>query len=183
MLALAFLSLALGAPATPAAAENPMYICWHDLPIGTAVTTRTATTIAGKLQPGGDVKTMRLVARTPKKVVVEETLTSFLNGEKIAGDPERIDYPRALAAGLGKRPAPDGKTSGEEEVEVLGKTYMTRWSETKSQTEAGPATTRTWFSDAMPGQIVRSVTTVPAVKKEVTIEVIELKIPGEPGAR
>jgi hypothetical protein len=156
-----------------------MYTCWNDLPIGTAVTTRTATTIAGSPLPGGDVKTMRLVARTDKKVVVEETLTSFLNGEKIVGDPERIDYPRALPAGLGKRPVADGKTSGEEEVEVLGKTYKTRWSETKSQTEAGPATTRTWVSDTMPGQIVRSVTIVPAVKKEVSIEVIELEIPGE----
>lgn len=178
----------LGVPApigvVVSADENPMYTSWASYPVGTTVKTRTSTTIKGQTLPGGDIKKIRLVSKTEERVVLEEVLTTVLDGETIENDPERIVYKRALPPGIKPGALKSGRSSeeeGEEEIEVLGKTYATRWTETKAQTEAGPSFTRTWTSVKMPGQIVRSVTRIPSIQKVVTIEVEELTIPGEEG--
>ena len=63
------------------------------------------------------------------------------------------------------------------DVEVLGKKYPCKWHKSSGTTDAGPLTTTTWVSVDMPGEIVKSVSLVPAVEETTTIEVTAVTIP------
>ena len=92
-------------------------------------------------------------------------------GEVPAGM-KRISCPTRYMVILGRTYA-----DGTETITVRGKQYSTRWYKAKGRVEAGETDTQTWYCDDVPGGLVRSVHRIPAIKKTVTTELVEVRRP------
>lgn len=60
---------------------------------------------------------------------------------------------------------------------VAGKSYRTKWTKTKGQSEAGEIVGQVWTADDMPGRLVKSVGRTPAIGETTTIEVVAVSLP------
>lgn len=161
--------------------EHPAWVNWSKFPVGTRVTMRSVTKIKGMVTATVDTTTL-LTKKDDKAVVIRKSFA-------VAGEPKPNpeDYvettiKRYFPLLPGADPAKVGKPAGSDEngsgkIELLGKTYETEWYESRATTEAGPATTRTWISLEIPGQIVRSVTEVKAAGKSTVEEVVAIDLP------
>lgn len=181
-LALLVAAAALAAPSIIAAAEveNPTYASWSKYKVGTTVVHRAVT---GEGRGAIETKTTStLIELTDAKAVVEQVVVSDATGSKVESAPQRFTHRQTFPLLPGVKKEDIGKPSGaidrgEEALDVAGKSYKSRWYDTKGQTEAGPSITRTWLSDDVPGRLVKAVTKVPAAKKVTTMELVEIKSP------
>ncbi|MBI1323590.1 hypothetical protein GC170_10450 [bacterium] len=161
--------------------EHPAWVNWSKFPVGTRVTMRSVTKIKGMVSSTVETTTV-LMKKDDKAVVIRKSFA-------VAGEPKpnpddfvettiKRYFPLLPGADPSKVGKPAGiAEAGTEKFDLLGKTYETEWYESRATTEAGPATTRTWISQEMPGQIVRSLTEVKAAGKSTVDEVIEIDLP------
>ena len=56
-------------------------------------------------------------------------------------------------------------------------TFDAVWYDVRGTTEAGPSITRTWFSEEVPGKVLRSETRVEGSDKLTTLELVEFEKP------
>ena len=163
--------------------DNPVYRNWQDFPVGSQVTYRSVTTV------GEDVSkqeyTLTLKSKDKNKIVIERQLTAFLpDGVQQIFPAMTSQNQRKFRLPKGVDPPnpdkPNGVTEqGEEELEWLGRKLKTKWFKAKMRVEAGEMFTHSWSSSAIPGGLVKAVNETPATKSVNTVELIELKIPGE----
>lgn len=161
--------------------EHPAWVNWSKFPVGTRVTMRSVTKIKGMVSSTVETTTI-LTQKNDKAVVIRKSFA-------VAGEPKPNpdDYvettiKRYFPLLPGADPSKVGKPAavaeaGAAKIDLLGKTYEAEWYESRATTEAGPATTRTWISHEMPGQIVRSVTEVKAAGKSTVEEVVAIDLP------
>lgn len=180
LLSLAFL-LNFAALTSADQIEHPAWVNWSKFPVGTRVTMRSVTKIKGTVIATVETTTV-LSKKDDKAVVIRKSFA-------VAGEPKPNpdDYvettiKRYFPLLPGADPAKVGKPAsiaeaGTGKIDLLGKTYETEWYESRATTEAGPATTRTWISKEMPGQIVRSVSEVKAAGKSTIDEVVAIDLP------
>jgi hypothetical protein len=175
-------SVAPPVPLDPARrAENPQYARWAKFRPGTTVVVREVTTTPTFTTD--TTATYRLDELTDEIAVVSA------GGEIKAPDGTVHDNPTIALRHARWIPLPEGKAAadvgkpegtfaeGEQTITVGGKEYKTRWYKSKGRVEAGETETQTWYSDAVPGGLVRSVHRIPASNKAITAELVEVKLP------
>lgn len=176
----AALALALLAPAARGQmVEAPIYSSWSNFEPGTTVTLRTVTESQGSRLES--TTTQKLVSIDDTQAVVEQVYRAG-SGDSAEESTLKLRHRRWFPLPPGMTKEDVGKPSnplaeGGETIELAGRVFEARWYETKDQTEAGPAITRTWYSDEVPGQLLRAVTRVDAAKKTTTIELLEISTP------
>ncbi len=180
VLTLCFVLFSASSPAADRI-DHPAWVNWSKFPVGTRVTMRSVTKIKGIVSSTVETTTV-LTRKNDNAVVIRKSFA-------VAGEPKPNpdDYvettiKRHFPLLPGADPAKVGKPAGIAEagtgrIDLLGETYETEWYESRATTEAGPATTRTWISHTMPGQVVRSVTEVKAAGKSTIEEVIAIELP------
>lgn len=161
-------------------ADHPIYLSWARCEPGTTLKIRTET--RSELGTIESTSVYKLVGKTDDQVDVEVVVTSEQSGEQSVSQPQVFNYKRKFPLLPGVKAEDLGKPrnaidQGKEVIEAAGQQFETVWYDSKSQTEAGEAITRTWMSEEMPGRLVKAVTRVPAVNKVTTIEVTELTTP------
>ncbi len=156
--------------------ENPQYTQWAAFPPGTAVTHKSVTAEAGHPAVTTTTTTYKLVEVAADGLTVEMTArTVRYDGTVTDNPPERFRNPKWVTAPPARPLA--AQDQGEETVTAAGKSYSTKWSKTKIQSEAGEMLGQVWTADGMPGQIVKSVVRIPAIGKTTTIEVVAVVRP------
>lgn len=170
-------------PALPLTAdqrvENPSYTRWATAAPGTVVTFDASTDVGGVVTRGG--YTQRLVSRSDAAAEVEAQDVNPADG-KPAGVSQTLKQLRWMGKPGGKDDADPARPAGtyavgEESITVKGKKYQTKWYKFKGHVEAGETDTQTWYSNEVPGGLVKSVHAIPAIKKTVTTELAEVKTP------
>jgi len=177
---------AVDAPALAASAElveDLTYKQWQSFPKGTTVVRRT-TTHSGKVsRQTVSHTTLKLLDKTDDVIVIEEqTHTVRSTGEKVQNEPMTFRYSRKIPLPPNIRKEDWGKPQGvqqegEEELEVLGKTYRCRYFKYTSPTEAGEMQTTIWISSEIPGGLVKSYSYIPNADETTTIELTQITIP------
>lgn len=178
---IALLAAAMTCPPSVAEeVESPLFKSWARTKPGTSITLKMTTDSAsGRIE----TKTRYTLAKLDREMaIVELVSTSGATGEAADESPQEIKIRRMFPVLPGVKKEEIGKPSGaiakgEETITIAGKEYKAQWYDTKGMTEAGESITRTWISDEVPGLVLKAVTRVPKIKKETTIELVELKAP------
>ena len=162
--------------------EAPLYTNWSRFPVGTVVTLRTMTETEQGNETEESFTTQRLVLVDEKKLEVEQVFLETTGASPTEETSQTLTHRRWFPLLGGMKKEDIGKPSGaiaqgEETIELAGETFETQWYDLKSQTEAGPALTRTWISDKVPGKVVKAVTRVEASNKTITIELVKITKP------
>ncbi|MFM7920432.1 MAG: hypothetical protein ACKPJJ_09405 [Planctomycetaceae bacterium] len=157
--------------------ENPVYARWKNHPVGTEVRYRQHT------QAQGVDERRLMVYRLTEKTADQLTVEIRTRQEGAAESDETVQMqtakrlfrlpPGVTAKQFGK---PAGrKAEGQEELEILGRRLQASWTLSEVRVEAGVTETKTWVSDQIPGGLVRSISTTPAVRSKTTMELLELR--------
>jgi hypothetical protein len=162
---------------------NPEFDNWNKFPIGTTVIRKMVTD--STRTEGKTVSTfvIKLVSKKEDQLVVEnQSTTEYADGRVIKNPPisNQIRKIVVLPEGIDKSSwGKPSKNATEEKVTVLGQSYPCYKTQSTGTTDAGKYVQNVWFSDEMPGRLVKSHTVVAAVDETTTIEIIELNIPKE----
>lgn len=162
---------------------NPEFENWNKYPVGTTVIRKMVTD--STRTEGKTVSTfvIKLVSKTEDQLVVEnQSTTEYADGRVIKNPPisNQIRKMVILPEGIDKSSwGKPSKNATEEKVTVLGQSYPCYKTQSTGTTDAGKYVQNVWFSDEMPGRLVKSHTVVAAVDETTTIEIIELNIPKE----
>jgi len=162
--------------------DNPQYEHWSQFKPGTYVVTRSKQVAAGQTTET-EVKT-ELKSVSKEKVVLEMTSVTKMQGQEIAMPPQTFEHPAKYEKPeLPEGEAEDAETEkpktkeGEEKIEVAGKKMDTKWYEVVSDNEGFKTHSKSWMSEDMPGQVVKSVTEmVGEMPMNVETRVIEFKV-------
>jgi hypothetical protein len=178
-LIVAIASVALtGTTALGQMVEAPVYTSWSKVPVGTTITLRTIIE-SNDGQTAESTTTQRLVSKGEKEVVVEQ-LRLAADGEEII---QTFKHRRLFPLLGGMKPEDIGKpkdalAQGEETLEIAGKPFEATWYDQRSQTEAGPAITRSWIADDVPGRLLKAVTRLEQGKTSTTtIDLVKIETP------
>src|SRR5262245_20661655 len=161
--------------------ENPRYRQWSAHKPGTTVVVREKTdTPAYKTET---TSTFKLKKIDDDRAVVEVTSEIVApDGTRSPTEPQELSYARWIAAPTERakkdvtRP-PGTVEERNEPITVLGREYQATWYKSKGRVEAGETITETWIVDDIPGGLARSVHSIPAAKKTITTELVEIKNP------
>lgn len=163
--------------------ENPLYTTWAKFPVGARVVQRSVTETKGIDEKTVSTITYQLVEVTADRLVVEmQATTKRYDGVETVNPAERLVNHRWSTLPPGVTPAEKGKPagvteSGEGTITVGGKEYSAKWYKGTGQNEGGKVFTQTWTSESVPGQLVKSVMTMPGTGKSTTIELVDVTIP------
>ncbi len=135
------------------------YVNWSHFPMGTSVT------LARETKSDVDkviVTTIsRLAEKTDNKVVIETQITVDRGSEPLKNPPMRIEYPAnfrlppKMDAGQFALPAQNAEATGEESIQFDGKDYQAVVYSWTGSSEAGPTKNKMWFSNEIPGRVLR----------------------------
>jgi len=176
--AILFLGLALSSAQSLAQKlESPVYKSWSQFPVGTEITIRSITEAKG--QSIQTTTTINLIKITDDAITLESVTVSNATGFEIEEPPQTYKVGRYFRPRGGSNPgrSKNPTDEGEEEIEIAGSVYRATWYDTEGKTEAGPSYGRNWYSDEVPGRLLKSVIRVPAADKTTTVELIEIKKP------
>lgn len=166
--------------------ENPQYASWAKFPPGTLIVQRTTSETEGVEGKTVTTLTTKLIEVAPEFVKLESQSSSRrFDGHEETNPPGTFKVPRLLVLPTGMKKEDFGKPAGakeqgEEAVAVAGREYKARWYTGKDRNEGGEVSVKTWVSDEVPGTLLKSVSRTTGVKKLVTIELVEFKVPGAP---
>lgn len=169
---LLLLIVAQGAMVWGEAAENPSYTQWAAFKVGTETHYKQVSDIMGNKNEAEIV--YRLVELTPEKAIVEMQTSMTLMGNKVPSAPVRLEHPArvdaaaAPAAAPADAPKPDTK-KGSEDVTVSGTTYTCTTMETTIDQAGSVMKSVIWFSDKIPGGLVKSETNMEKPMKSLTV--------------
>lgn len=174
-----------GEPALPPgpAILNRDFANWSRFPIGTTVKIKSITE-RGPLHVTS-IDTLKLVEKSEDEIVVERQNTTERNDGSLGAvnPPERRTYRKSfnLPPGMSEadfaKPSLIAKSVGKETVEILGKKYDADVFSWADQTEAGPLDIRLWWSDEMPGRLLKQTMKLVKGDKTTNHSVIELTVP------
>ena len=160
---------------------------WNQYKPGTWTHTRTTSVTDA---PGMKIEamvesrtTLKEVSAAESTVEVETTTTSKMNGVETKLPPQsnimKIPNPVAGAVAPAASPAPgaQGAAQGEETVTVGGKSYKCKTSKLSTPAGGATVTAKTWFSDTVPGALVKSESTTEGETKSTIItELVDFEI-------
>lgn len=162
--------------------DNPQYEHWSQFKPGTYVVTRSKQVAAGQTTET-EVKT-ELKSVSKEKVVLEMTSVTKMQGQEIAMPPQTFEHPAEYEkpeSPESEAEAPESvkpKTKeGEEKIEIAGKKMDTKWYEVVSDNDGIKTHSKSWMSDDMPGQVVKSVTKMAGeMPMNVETQVVDFKV-------
>lgn len=177
LLAIAVVGM-LGATAFAEQIDNPQYTAWAKFKAGTTVTTKSETSMkmAGNENKTSTTMTTKLSEITPTEATVETTMESNgtstpLPARKI---PAKIDKPADNTAAAPKADVKEGT----DKVEVAGKSYNAKTTETTSEANGNKTVSKTWMSDEIPGGMAKmESSTSGAMEMKTTMTVTDIKTP------
>lgn len=159
--------------------ENPLYTTWAKFKPGTSITYQMDTAFGAQSTSAKQVQTLKSVS--DDKVVVEMQSVVEAAGQTIKTPAVPLEYLAKVPQGqIDPKFNPDGNPAldvkkGTETIEVAGKSLKCEWIEAKGKTPQGEVETKTWFSDEVPGRLVKSVTGLKAVNSTTTMTLVEFK--------
>jgi hypothetical protein len=158
--------------------ENPSYRQWSKFAVGTNVVQKTVTEVIGKPEKTVTTTTYILQEKSDSAVVVEwKTHTIRYDGFVTDNPPDRLTMTRYFELPPGATEPKVVPPGAEEDVILNGQTYHCRKVLAKDRNEAGEVNAETWYSDAVPGGLVRSISDTPAIGKRTTIELTSIQLP------
>jgi len=177
--------LALGGEADTEKVDNPQYKSWAAYKPGTMVKQQ----MTSKMTMGGqETETKTTMTSTLKKLTAEKAVLAIVvevnvGGKKMTQPAREQEVPAKVDKKATTQPAaPAGtkmtkKGEGDEEITVGGKKYKTHWVEWHMVSDRAEMTSKTWTTDAVPGQMVKMTSdmTKPMAVK-TTSEMVELKL-------
>jgi hypothetical protein len=156
---------------------HPEYANWNRFPVGVEVTRYRVVS-----NPNGEVQVttvLKLSEKSEQHVDVVSQVNVVRTGEQLQENPpETTRFPASFALPKGlteeyfQLPSIKAKKTGEESMDVHGKTVKAEVFEWTESNETGPMTIKLWRSDEVPGRIVRQEMLIEASQTK-TIE--ELK--------
>lgn len=161
---------------------NPLFTYWKNFKPGSSATHVETTTLTGqdkKLAPDGtDVKevTYKLVKVTDESVVVDTIVVEHLFLRTVEQPATRTTFPaKVKKSHLAAAKESVGAEVGAATIELNGKSYECKT--LMGTTQAGKETVekKLWFSETIPGGIVKEETTTTLGKKLDSAVTIELK--------
>jgi hypothetical protein len=154
-------------------ADNPVYKDWSPFKPGSFVTYKAATDAAGVTTEAEMTYTLKEV--TPEKVVLEIKMVTIAAGMKVETPGELMEFP-AKGEGddvmvgdidmTGMVDVTEVKTDaqtveeGEEELEINGQKITTQRLKVITEDAGSKVTATLWYSDDIPGRMVKSLTEV-----------------------
>ncbi len=171
--------LGLAATATAQTVDNPMYQWWAAWREGASITLQSETVLDGK-SLGSQKITQTLKKLSADKAVIDILTEVTMGGRTIRSGPNSVEFlarfPRIDPKEVPKTDPKDkgpkvNVTKGRETLTVSGKKLACEW----MQTEVGGTVTKAWYSDDVPGRLVKSVMTAPASKLTATTQLIQWK--------
>jgi len=161
---------------------NPEYVNWSQFKPGTVVT-RKAVTISGGITVHGFEKST-LIELNPESMVVERQKTTerMDTGEKKVNEPARrtvmaqFSPPESIKPEKFALPSLAAKFVRDEAVEILGKKYQAKVYEWSESTDSEPLFITVWFSDEVPGRILKQNITVKSNSLSTTDEIISIDL-------
>lgn len=153
--------------------ENDLYKHWARFKPGSYCKMKSVSKVMGQTTESTMTTTLKSV--TKDRIVLEVVSATRSGGREFKMPPQKIEHlariPKPKPGEIKKQKGIrlDVKPKeGKEEMSVKGKKIKTKWSE--STIKMGKTTTRskTWMSEDIPGQIVKTVTTTEGEMKMVT---------------
>ncbi|WP_152053138.1 hypothetical protein [Tautonia marina] len=172
------LSVLIGVAAQAQTAESPVYKSWAQVPVGTRMIQKTVSVGSdGSTVESKTIQTLQSIdddVATVEQIYVdpqgEEFTQVFRHRRKV------LLLPGVKAENLGI-PA-NATDQGAETLQIAGREFETKWYDTTGQAEAGTMLIRTWYSNKVPGLIVKSFTRIEGFPSTTTIELVDLIRPG-----
>jgi hypothetical protein len=158
--------------------ENPLYQRWAKFKPGVSARIETVTENATKRIEQTTI--YKLIEVTDSKVVVDITNEIRQEGRKDEGTPQTFTHQRwfTLPPGMKKetltKPA-NVIEEGAEKVKIGDKEYDAKWYRSKVRVEAGETFIKEWYSDAVPGGLIKEENETPAAKSKTKRELVEVK--------
>ncbi len=161
--------------------ENPTYTAWSKFKPKTSVKYKNTNKI--KVM-GNDFTSesdliMTLTEVTPDKVVVETGTVTRINGQEIKTSPTKQEYHRMIPLKPGQKKENVGKPDGvleegQEKIKVAAGEYATTWHKSKVEDRV----LQSWVTDAVPGTLVKTVTTLGGQTSGTNIlELVQVTLP------
>lgn len=160
--------------------ENPIYQTWAKFKPGTSITYQMDTSFGTQSTSSKQVQTLKSVS--DEKVVVEMQSVVEAAGQSIKTPPIPVEHLAQVPQGqIDPKFAPKGKPGletrkGTETIKVADKSLKCEWIEAKGNTPQGEVETKTWFSDEVPGRLVKSVTSIKASNSVTEMTLVEFEI-------
>lgn len=153
--------------------ENDVYKHWAQFKPGSFCKLKSVSKVMGQTTVSTMTTTLKMV--TKEKVVLMVTSASQSAGQEFKMPSQKIEHlariPKPKPENIEKQ---KGKVSdakakeGKEELSVKGKKIKTKWNESTFKMGKMTTKSKTWMSDEIPGQIVKSVSTTEGEMKMVT---------------
>lgn len=140
--------------------DNPEYKMWSAYKAGTSVTLKSESDMAGNKSTS--TMTTKLIEVGAEKLVLETVISMEVSGQKMDMPAQKRDVPAKIEKPAEQKPdekAPKPK-EGDEDIEVMGKKMKCHWTEVTSDTNGMKTVTKTWTNNDIPGNIVKSETTM-----------------------
>lgn len=170
-------------------ADNPVYKDWSAFKPGSFVTYQAKTDTAGVTTEAEMTYTLKEV--TPEKIVLEIKTVTIAAGMKVESPGELIEFPAkgesddAMVGGVdmtGMINVTEMKTDAqtveesEEELDINGQKITTQRLKVVTEEAGSKVTATLWYSDEIPGRMVKSLTEVAGpVKTTSEMAVIDYK--------
>lgn len=158
--------------------ERAEYANWNQFPQGTLVKlVRETKSESDKVVV---TTTSKLAVKTNEKVVIETQITVDRGGEPLVNPVMELEYPATfrlppnMDAAKFALPSQNAKVDGEESIEFNGKKYLATIYSWDASSEAGPTKNRMWFSNEIPGRVLRHEMTCSAFSTSENITSIEI---------
>ena len=162
------------------AVVHPEYANWNRFPVGTQVTRFRVVS-----NETGEVKVTTVLTLSEKSeyhVEVVSQVNVIRTGEQLQENPpETTRFPASFALPKGlteeyfQLPSMKAKKTGEESMDVHGKTVKAELFEWTESNETGPMTVKLWRSDQVPGRIVRQEMLIEASQTKTIEELTSVK--------
>jgi hypothetical protein len=153
--------------------DNPLYKHWAKFKPGAFSQVKTENEVMG--QKTVMTVTMTLKELTPEKVIIEMSAVNVMGGNEMKMPPQKQEFLAKIEEEKAKEldtPKKGDKKNGaeiidvgEEEIKVGDKKLKCKWTEMKIKQEDTTTTTKVWTSDEIPGQVVKTVTSMDGTMK------------------
>lgn len=161
--------------------ENPLYTRWAKFKPGTMARIETVTENP-KIRIE-QTTVYKLIEVSDAKVVVDLSIEIRQGGRKDPGPSQTFTHQRWFTLPPGRtkesiiKPA-NFTEQGTEKIKVTGKEVDATWYKSKSRVEAGDTFTKEWYSDDVPGGLVKEESETPAAQSKTRRLLVDFQLPG-----
>lgn len=164
---------------TGATIAHPEYANWSRFPEGVHVVRyRITTNENGKVEV---TSTWKLEKKSEDFVEIVSQVNVQRSGEELQENPpestkfpSQFKLPKGLSEEFFQLPSAKAKKTGEESLDVHGKSISTQIFEWTESNETGPMTVKLWRSDEVPGRIVRQEMLIESSQTKTIEELLEV---------